>query len=262
LIPATKPLILVTNDDGIDSKGIRVLIDIATDFGDVHVIAPDTCRSATSHSVSVNTPLFLNKLEYRNGLIKYSCSGTAVDCVKFALNEISDRKPDFILAGINHGTNSAISIVYSGTMGAAMEGCIHGIPSAGFSLFDKYADADFTMAEFFTRKIVEQMIKSGLPDSTCLNVNFPDLPVEKIKGVKICRQAKSKWAEKFEKKTDNKNGSHYLLSGDFYNYEPDAADTDIWALHNGYISIVPVGVDYTAHQSIGILKVFENEIKI
>jgi len=262
LTDTLKPLILVTNDDGIGSKGIKVLTEIALEFGDVLVVAPESCRSATSHTVSINIPLFLKKVESQNGLTRYSCSGTSVDCVKFAINEISGRKPDFILSGINHGTNSAISIVYSGTMGAAMEGCIHGIPSAGFSLLDYNADANFEMAGHFTRKIIKVLISSGIPLNTCLNVNYPMLPLSEIIGIKICRQASSKWIEKFRKQYDDKSGEYYLLTGEFYNFEPDATDTDIWALNNNYISIVPVEVDYTAHHSLELLKIFENEIKI
>ncbi|MCX6257346.1 MAG: 5'/3'-nucleotidase SurE [Bacteroidia bacterium] len=261
MIKDNKPLILVTNDDGINAKGIDQLIQIARRFGDVLVVAPDRGRSATSHTVTVNTPVYFSKIKEETGLIIYQCSGTSVDCVKFALNELNDQVPDFILAGINHGTNAAISIAYSGTMGAVMEGCIHGIPSAGFSLDDHHPDADFTMVSDFTKKIIDKLISNGLPHGVCLNVNFPLIQAHEVKGIKICRQASSKWVEKFDFSEDE-HGIYFILAGDFYNFEPDAVDTDDWAMRHNYISIVPVEIDFTAHHAINSIKMFEYEVKV
>jgi 5'-nucleotidase len=187
----------------------------------------------------------------------YSCNGTPVDCIKLALNKLLNRMPDMILAGINHGSNSSSSVVYSGTMAAAIEGCLNGIPSVGFSLLDFSPDAEFKGVVGYADAIIENVIHKGLPEGTCLNVNFPVNHTNEIKGVKICRQNKGVWREEFDQRTDPQNRDYYWLTGEYINLEPEAGDTDEWALKNGYVSVVPVQVDFTSYESLVYLKSWE-----
>jgi 5'-nucleotidase len=245
-----KPLILVTNDDGISAPGIRNLIAVMKEFGDVAVVAPDSPQSAMGHAITINNTLFINKVNFDNELLsEISCSGTPVDCVKIALNEILDRKPDLVVSGINHGSNASINVIYSGTMSAAMEAAMSGIPAIGFSLLDYDWNADFEQAKPFIRKIISQVLEKGVPFDTVLNVNIPKLTTENIKGIKICRQAKANWIEKFDKRQTPHGRNYYWMTGEFINQDK-GEDTDIWALENGYISIVPVHFDFTAHHAI------------
>ncbi|NOZ48207.1 MAG: 5'/3'-nucleotidase SurE [Chlorobi bacterium] len=254
-----KPLILVTNDDGVNAKGLQSLIEVVQPFGDIVVVAPSESRSAMSNAITVKIPLHLKQISSLNGLTKVACSGTPVDCVKLALNQVLERKPDLLVSGINHGSNSSISVVYSGTMGAAIEGCINRIPSIGFSLLDFNPNADFSVALKFAPQIVQNVLEKGLPEYTCLNVNFPQTKVENVKGMKICRQTKGMWKEEFEKRVDPHNREYYWLTGNFKNYEPEAEDTDEWALNHNYISVVPVNVDLTSYNAIQILKLWQYE---
>jgi 5'-nucleotidase len=245
-----KPLILVTNDDGISAPGIRNLIAVMKEFGDVAVVAPDSPQSAMGHAITINNTLFFNQVNFDTDLHKeISCSGTPVDCVKIALNEILDRKPDLCVSGINHGSNASINVIYSGTMSAAMEAAMNGIPAIGFSLLDYDWNADFEQAKPFIRKIVTQVLEKGIPDDIVLNVNIPKLPTESIKGIKICRQAKANWIEKFDKRQTPHGRNYYWMTGEFINQDK-GEDTDIWALENNFIAIVPVQFDFTAHHAI------------
>lgn len=245
-----KPLILVTNDDGINAPGIRTLIDIVKELGEIVVVAPDSPQSAMGHAITVNDTLQIHKIESDNTQInEYMCSGTPADCVKIAKNEILKVKPDLCVSGINHGANSSINILYSGTMSAAIEAGIEGIPSIGFSLADFSWKADFEQIRPFVKKIIEEVLSNKLPDGVILNVNFPKLKREEIKGIKICRQARAKYQEKFDKRVSPFGKEYYWLSGEFVN-EDKGEDTDEWALKNGYISIVPVQFDLTAHHAI------------
>ena len=248
-----KPLILVTNDDGISAPGMRSLINVMREIGEVVVVAPDKPQSAMGHAITINNTLYLNKIS-KDGdeIAEYSCSGTPVDCVKMAVNEVLKRKPDLCVSGINHGSNSSINVIYSGTMSAAVEAGIEGIPAIGFSLCDYDWNADFETLNILVKKIVLQVLKNGLIEGTVLNVNFPKLKHDEIKGIKICRQAKAMWQEKFEKRTSPFGKKYYWLSGEFINQDK-GEDTDEWALANGYVSIVPVQFDLTAHHSISIL---------
>lgn len=248
-----KPLILVTNDDSISAPGIRALIEVMTEIGDVVVVAPDSPQSAMGHAITINNTLYLNKIskEYAT-IIEYTCSGTPVDCVKMAVNEVLKRKPDLCVSGINHGSNSSINVIYSGTMSAAVEAGIEGIPAIGFSLCDYDWNADFETIKPLVKKIALQVLQNGLTAGTVLNVNFPKLKFENIKGIKICRQAKAMWQEKFDKRTSPFGKEYYWLSGEFVNQDK-GEDTDEWALANGFVSIVPVQFDLTAHHTIGIL---------
>jgi len=253
-----RPTILITNDDGVDAPGIKLLIELLKPYGNLIVVAPDRGQSAKSHAITLHGPLYLNKLRDEEGLKIYSSNGTAVDCTKLALNEIMDKKPDFLFSGINHGTNSSISIIYSGTMGAALEGCIHGIKSVGFSVLNYSPNPDFSVVRKFGDEIIKRIITTDImPEGACINVNFPDVKPKKINGIKVCRQAKSSWIEEFEKRQDHENREYFLLKGYFKNHEPDAKDTDDWALKNKFISIVPVMVDFTHHDNIEKLKGLE-----
>ena len=245
-----KPLILITNDDGITAPGIRNLIAIMQEIGEVIVVAPDKPQSATGHSITINNTLFLNEISDKNAAFKeVSCSGTPVDCVKLAVTEILKRKPDLCVSGINHGSNSSINVIYSGTMSAALEAGIEGIPAIGFSLLDYDWNADFSQGRKFIKKIALEVLEKGLPEGVVLNVNIPKLKENEIKGMKICRQAKAVWQEKFDKRQTPQGRDYYWLTGVFVNHDK-GEDTDEWALHNGYISIVPVQFDLTAHHAM------------
>ncbi len=252
-----KPLILVTNDDGITAPGIRALIAVMAEIGDVIVVAPDKPQSAMGHAITINSTLFLNKVSAENATItEYTCSGTPVDCVKLAVNEILKRKPDLCVSGINHGSNSSINVIYSGTMSAAVEAGIEGIPAIGFSLLDYDWNADFEPVKSFVKKIVEETLTKGLQEGVVLNVNFPKLKENEIKGIKICRQAKAMWEEKFDKRQTPFGKNYYWLTGEFVNQDK-GEDTDEWALENGYISVVPVQFDLTAHHLIQHLNTWD-----
>ncbi|MFT6749159.1 MAG: 5'-nucleotidase [Flavobacterium sp.] len=252
-----RPLILVTNDDGISAPGIRALISVMEELGDVVVVAPDSPQSAMGHAITINNTLHLNKISKEGSpVLEYSCSGTPVDCVKMAVNEILKRKPDLCVSGVNHGSNSSINVIYSGTMSAAVEAGIEGIPAIGFSLLDYSWNADFETIKPFLKKIAEQVLKNGLVEGTVLNVNLPKLDFKDIKGIKICRQAKAMWQEKFDKRVTPFGRDYYWLTGEFINMDK-GEDTDEWALANNYVSIVPVQFDLTAHHVIATLNTWE-----
>lgn len=253
----SKPLILVTNDDSIVAPGIRALIEVMKEIGDVVVVAPDSPQSAMGHAITINNTLKLEKVHLDKDLSQeYSCSGTPVDCVKIAVNEILKRKPDLCVSGINHGSNSSINVIYSGTMSAAVEAGIEGIPAIGFSLLDYSWDADFEPIKSHVKKIALGVLEKGLSEGVILNVNFPKLSKENIKGIKICRQAKAMWQEEFDKRTNPQGKEYYWLTGKFVNQDK-GTDTDEWALENGYISIVPVQFDLTAHHAIQQLNTWD-----
>jgi 5'-nucleotidase len=250
--PAIKkaPLtILVTNDDGITAPGLRNLAETMKQFGRVVIVAPDGPQSAMGHAITINKPLRLDKVDFYDGIEAWQCSGTPVDCVKLAVNKILHYKPDLCVSGINHGSNSSINVIYSGTMSAAMEGAIEGIPSIGFSLLNYSHTADFKASRIVVEKIVRNVLKIGIPENTLLNVNIPYLTHSKIKGIKICRQAKAKWKEEFDERKDPTQRSYYWLTGKFINQDT-GDDTDESALAKGYVSIVPVQFDFTAHHAI------------
>jgi len=242
-----KPLILITNDDGHDAPGIEILTMLMMQLGDVVVVAPDGARSAQSNALTVTHPIRFKKIEEVEGLIRYSCTGTPTDCVKLALNEIVVRRPDLVVAGINHGSNSAINVIYSGTMGAVLEGCENGILSIGFSICDHSLEADFSQFEPFILKITREALLNGLPHATCLNVNAP---VGEIAGIRIARQCDGRWTKEYAKRTDPRGGSYFWLTGNFENHEPDSEDTDEWALDHGFISVVPTKIDLTAYDAM------------
>ncbi len=255
-----RPLILVVNDDGISAPGIRKLIQIMNEIGEVIVVAPEGPQSGMGHAITLESALRCDKIIIDDGPQKeYSCSGTPVDCVKLAVNKILNKKPDLCVSGINHGSNSSINVIYSGTMSAAVEGALEGIPSIGFSILDYAHNADFSEAEKFVKRITQSVLSNELPKGVCLNVNIPKFdPNNKIKGIKVCRQANANWVEEFQERKDPKGRTYYWLTGTFVNYDK-GDDTDEWALANQYISVVPVQFDVTAHHAISTLHQIIND---
>jgi 5'-nucleotidase len=251
-----KPLIFITNDDGYQAGGLQALIRAVAGLGEIVVVAPDGARSGMSNAITSITPIRVTQLEDAPAadLKIYACTGTPVDCVKLGVSEIIGRKPDLLLSGVNHGSNSSICVLYSGTMGAALEGCIFKIPSIGFSLLDHRPDADFSNAEGIIRKLSEAVLQAGLPEGVCLNVN---IPVGKPSGIKVCRQTRGQWVEEFIRSRDGANKEVFWLTGRFENDEPGNPETDEWALENNYVSVVPTTIDLTAHELISRMKMFE-----
>ncbi|MFN8277597.1 MAG: 5'/3'-nucleotidase SurE [Chitinophagales bacterium] len=245
----SKPLILVVNDDGITAPGIRALVEAVQPLGEVVVVAPDSPQSGMGHAITLNKPLRLYETKIFEGIRSFQCSGTPVDCVKIAVDKVLHRQPDLCVSGINHGSNSSINIIYSGTMSAAMEASLEGIPSVGFSLCDYRMDADFSAAKQYANQVATLLLQHQLPTSTLLNVNIPNLPLAEIKGMRICRQAMAKWEEEYMERQDPLGRSYYWLSGNFVNRDT-GEDTDEWALAHGYVSLVPVQYDLTAHHGI------------
>ena len=249
----SEKLILITNDDSVNAKGIRSLIQTAKQFGRVVVVAPDKAQSGMGHAITINHPLRLHRVDLFDGVESYACSGTPVDCVKLAIYEVLKCKPDLLLSGINHGENTSTNVLYSGTMSAAIEGAMEGIHSIGFSLADYASDADFSACQPFIEKIIIKTLDSGLSANTCLNVNFPNLSIDKIKGIRICSQAHAFWADRFDKRLDQFGNPYFWLTGDFAEVNPKE-NTDLEALKNGYVSIVPTHFDLTNYQAIKTLE--------
>ena len=246
------PLILVTNDDGIDAPGLKTLTEVMNEIGEVVVIAPDRPQSGMGHAITINSPLYLREIKNNNFNHKaYTTSGTPADCIKIGVNEILKVKPDLCVSGINHGANSSVNVVYSGTMSAAIEGGIHGVPSIGFSLLNHKWNADFSHIKEYIKIITLKTLNNGLPKKVVLNVNFPNVIKKEIKGIKICRQANTYWIEKFDKRKNPLGKNYYWLTGEFINNDK-RIDTDEWALSNNYISIVPTQFDLTSE--IGLTK--------
>jgi 5'-nucleotidase len=249
-----RPLILVSNDDGITAPGIRALVEAVQPLGDVVIVAPDSPQSGMGHAVTISKPLRLDQIrtDIYGELQAWQCSGTPADCVKLAVSKVLHRKPDLLVSGINHGSNSSINVIYSGTMSAAVEGAIESIPSVGFSLLDYSYDADFSYAKKVAHTVAQNILSNGLPKGTLLNVNIPKLKEADSKGIKVCRQALAKWEEEFDERKDPNGRTYYWLTGKFVNYDK-GEDTDEWALQNGYVSLVPVHFDLTAHESIAFI---------
>ncbi len=242
-----KPVILITNDDGVGAPGIKNLVEAVKDLGKIVVVAPDKPQSGMGHAITIGQPLRLQKIHSNANVETWACTGTPVDCVKLAVDKVLHRKPDICLSGINHGANHSINVIYSGTMSAAVEAAIESIPSVGFSLLDTNIEADFTGARKYVRIIVEKMLGSKLDKHTVLNVNIPSVPVELLNGYKICRQAYAKYEEDFIERNDPHGRHYYWLTGEFVNFDK-GKDTDVWALANNYVSVVPVQFDLTDYR--------------
>lgn len=250
-----RPLILIANDDGYKAKGINSLVDMVRDMGDVIVCAPEGGRSGFACAFSATTPLTLTLRHREEGVEVWSCNGTPVDCVKMALAELCPRKPDLVLGGINHGDNASVNTHYSGTMGVTMEGCMKYIPSMAFSLCDYRADADFEPLRPYVRQMVQRVLREGLPTGVCLNVNFPLTPA--FQGVKVCRMAKGTWGNEVTRCHHPRGYDYWWMVGQYTNDEPEAADTDNWALGHGYVAITPTQVDVTAYEALANMKDWE-----
>jgi len=250
-----KPLLLLTNDDGIQASGLLSLIEAVRPLGEVVVVAPDSPRSGMSSAISVVNPIRATLLKKEEDLTIYSCTGTPVDCVKLALNKLSDRRPDVLLSGINHGSNAAVCIIYSGTVGAVFEGCITGIPAIGISLTDHSLNADFTQAAKYGKRVAEKVLATGLPDGICLNLNVPN--ISDVKGLKICSQTKGYWAKEFMEMKDPAGRAVYWLTGEFVNQEPDNTLSDEWALNRGYAALAPLRIDMTDYSFLEKIKDWE-----
>lgn len=238
-----KPLILISNDDGVEAKGINELIAYVRPLGEIIVMAPDSARSGMSCAITTDSPVKYTLVKKEEGLSIYKCTGTPSDCVKLAIFLLKGRCPDMVLGGINHGDNSAVNVHYSGTMGVVKEGCLKGIPSVGYSLCDHKADADFSPTATYIRRITELVLAKGLPSGTCLNVNFPDQTA--YEGVKICRQAVGMWDNEWVRCNHPGGKEYFWLTGEFLNREPEGQDTDQWALEHGYVAITPTRIDVT-----------------
>jgi len=246
----TKPLILISNDDGIAAPGLKKLSGLMRQLGDVVVVASELSQSAMGHAITMKVPLVFREVFNEDGYAEFVTNGTPADCIKIGLHKLLERKPDLVVSGINHGSNSSINIIYSGTMAAVLEATLGGIPAIGFSVQDFSLDADFTGDEDIILKICKKILENGLPDGNGLNVNFPKLNGTPYKGIKICRQSKAYWKEDFNERYDPRNGKpYYWLTGSF-NLLEDSDDTDEWALANYYVSVVPVQIDFTAHSTI------------
>jgi len=252
-IDPSKPLILVTNDDGITSHGIASLVDSVRDFGQILVVAPDSPQSGMGHAISVHSILRMQPYTGFDGVNAFSTSGTPVDCVKLAIYEVlKGRKPDYLVSGINHGNNSSTNVLYSGTMSAAVEGALENIPSVGFSLDDFAANADFSVCKSVVKTVMHAVINNDFPSHICLNVNVPKVSVDEFQGIKICRQAHAFWKDSFDKRLDQFGKPYYWLTGEFESFD-GGEDTDVVALKNGYASVVPVQFDMTAHNVLSTL---------
>lgn len=247
-------LILLTNDDGLYAKGLKTLQEVMEEFGKVVMISTMDSQSGMSQALTVKTPLRVKLLDENDRHRIYACNGTPTDSIKLAVNQLLERAPDWVVSGINHGANSSVSVLYSGTMAAAIEGCLYGITSVGFSLNNFSSAADFSACSTYIRYIMEKIAEEPLPQGVCLNVNIPAADKKDIRGIRVCRQSKGNWKEEFEKRKDPMGKTYYWLTGLFNNHEPDADDTDEWALANNFVSVVPVSVDMTAHWYIDKLK--------
>lgn len=257
-----RPLILVTNDDGITAGGIAALVGVARELGDVLVVAPDSPQSAQGHAITISVPVFVRESDvFGPDVEAYECSGTPVDCVKLAKSVLlNGRTPDLCVSGINHGSNAAINILYSGTLSAAMEASLEGVPSIGFSFLNYEADADFSVCLPYARHLIDFVLRNGMAEGSLFNVNIPDLPANQIRGMMICRQAEARWVEEYTSNQDPRGRSYYWLTGRFVN-EDEGKDTDAYALENGYVSLVPSLHDLTNYRALDSLRTIENDLQ-
>ena len=248
-----RPLILVSNDDGITSKGIRVLVGAMKTIGEVVVVAPDSPQSGMGHAITIGNTLRLEKSDIFEDVAAYECSGTPADCVKIAKHFVlKDRQPDLVVSGINHGSNTSISVLYSGTMSAAIEAALEGLPAIGFSLCDYSSEADFSHVIPIVKQLAQEALAKGVPKGVALNVNFPRKQVEAIKGIKVCKQADAKWQEEFDERHDPYGRRYFWMAGNFVNFDKGESN-DEWAVANNYVSVVPCQYDLTSKAAMGII---------
>jgi len=245
-------MILISNDDSINAKGIAALVEVAKQFDEkILVVAPDSPQSAKSHSITLGKPLTYQKNNiFGKDIEAYALSGTPADCIKFAINILLKEKPNLVLSGINHGGNFSVNLIYSGTVAAVVEAAMHKIPAIAFSVDDHSPDLDFDAAKHYAKIIIEKMLKMK-NETYCLNVNLPYITKEQIKGIKICKQTSGVWFEEFEPvQVDHSPLPHFLLTGRYHNYEPQSVNTDVWAIENGYVAIVPIQTDLTDYEKL------------
>jgi 5'-nucleotidase len=255
-----RPLILVTNDDSIIAPGIRTLIEVANEYGEVYVVAPDGPQSGKGHAITLDQSLRCTPVPSEGPQKEFKVSGTPADCVKLAINVVLPRRPDLILSGVNHGSNASVNVIYSGTMSAAVEGALERVNAIGFSLDEFPWDASMAQAVPYMKSIISNVLNEGLPSGVCLNVNFPANSVGTYKGLRVCRQAIGNWVEEFDSRIDPHGKPYYWLTGKYELYD-HGEDTDIAALREGYVSVVPVSVDLTAHHAVATLNQWDFEIK-
>lgn len=248
-----KPLILITNDDGFTAPGMKALIDVVGEVAELFIVAPDKPQSGMGHAITVNAPLRSTETDYFGVHKGYYCSGTPVDCVKLGMYLLKGRTPDLIVSGVNHGSNVSTNVLYSGTMSAAVEGALEGIPSIGFSLCDFAWDADFGPTQHYIREIVKKALEDPMEKGICLNVNIPKQPLEGIKGIKVCRQARAYWDDTFDERLDPLGKKYFWLTGSFHNHDKEEG-ADMLALEDNYVTIVPIQYDMTAHKAIDAIK--------
>ena len=251
-----RPQILITNDDGHAAKGLRKLVALMRTLGDVTLMSTDKVMSAKSHSCTIHERLYVRLVQQENGFVEYRCNGTPVDCVKLGYQKLMPQPPDLVVSGINHGMNAASTVVYSGTIGAVIEACMNGLNAIGYSLFSLDLDADFDHTDAAILEITKKVLREGLPKGVCLNVNFPKRSEEPLKGIKVCRQAACRWVEYFKEQYDENGERYYNLDGTFES-DDIMPDTDLWALQNNYVSVVPTCFDWTAHACIEPMKNYE-----
>jgi len=256
-----KPTIMVTNDDGLNAPGLRRLIKIMRKLGEVIVVAPDRPRSGHGHAITVSMPLRVSSVYKEDDYQEYRCNGTPVDCVKLGVQIVLRRTPDLLVSGINHGSNASINVVYSGTMAAVIEAAIDKIPAIGFSLDDYGVDANFDHTDEYVEQIAREVLEKGMPKGTCLNVNFPKISDEGIKGVEVCRQSLGSWKEMFDERVDPRGRKYYWITGVFSN--PDHKEgTDTWAMERNYVSVVPMKFDLTGYDVLPVVRDFNFEVPV
>lgn len=248
-----KPIILITNDDGYFATGIKELIRMMRPLGKVVVVSSEQPMSGMGHAITIKTPLRLKKTTSDIDYEEYVCNGTPVDCVKLGEQVVLKGKPDLVVSGINHGSNASVNIIYSGTMAAVIEACIDGVPAIGFSLDDYSSQADFSHLDAYVQSIARKVLEDGLPEGLCLNVNLPKKQEQGIKGFRVCRQAHARWVESFDSRRDPRGAEYHWLMGEFEN-DDKAEDTDVWALQNNFVSVVPVQYDLTAYKYLQMLR--------
>ena len=251
-----RPKILITNDDGHAAKGLQKLVGLMRRLGDVVLISTDEVMSAKSHSCTIRERIYVRLVHKEEGFEEYRCNGTPVDCVKLGYQKLMPEPPDLVVSGINHGMNAATTVVYSGTIGAVIEACMNGLTAIGYSLFSLKPDADFDHLDTPILEITRKVLNEGLPKGVCLNVNFPKRSEEPLKGIKVCRQAACRWVEYFNDLFDENGEKYYNLDGEFVS-DDITPDTDLWALQNNYVSVVPTCFDWTAHAQIEPMKNYE-----
>ena len=247
----SKPLILISNDDGYDAKGINDLVEMVRKYGDIVVVAPDGGRSGAALSITSKEPVMVKLIKQEEGLTIYSCSGTPCDCVKMAFEKLLPRRPDLVLGGINHGDNSAVNVHYSGTMGVAIEGCMKGVNAVGFSSCKRESNASFEAMRPYIEQIVERVLDKGLPKWTCLNVNAPE--TDEFQGVKMCRMTYGEWTNEWEERKNPRGATYYWLTGSFSGIDEENTDTDKWALNNNYVAVTPIKLDMTDYDMMEFL---------